>query len=141
MIYDFIKATLDGLGYENAQDTPFSQTHDFDGMLFVYTASNEAITDYTIGGRIMDFNQEFKIYGITSDQFVENSLNDGMGKRLFQIFGQMKASLPQTVVDSNGNHLIVDVINPSIQYEGTDNKQLRVTSLTFDVLWTYRFGD
>lgn len=140
MIYDFIKATLDDMGYESSQDTPFSQTHDFDGLMFVYTTNGQAISEYTMGCNIMDISQSFTIYGITSDQFIENSIDDGMGKRLLAIFNNLKASVPTVVSDDSGDYNIVDVQNPSISYEGVDNKQLRVTALTFSVLWSYRYG-
>lgn len=140
MIYDFIKATLDEMGYESSQDTPFSQTHDFDGLMFVYSTSGQAISDSQMGCSIMDVSQGFIIYGITSDQFIENSIDDGMGKRLIEIYNNLKANAPTTVTDSSGDYYIVDVQNPSISYEGVDNKQLRVTALNFTVLWSYRYG-
>ena len=140
MIYDFIKATLDSLGYESSQDTPFSQTHDFDGLMFVYSTAGQAISDAVMGCNVLDASQVYVIYGITSDQFVENSIDDGMGKRLMGIYNVLKASVPTTLSDSTGLYYITDVQDPSISYEGTDNKQLRVTSLKFRVVWTLRIG-
>lgn len=140
MIYGFIKSILDDFGYKSAQDTPFSQTQDFADILFVYTNDGKAITTFNMGCPNMESQQNFKIYGITSDLFIENSMDDNIAKKLLEVFSAMKASLPQYFEDSNGTHQIIDIFNPTISYEGTDNKQLRVTSLSFSVIWTYRYG-
>lgn len=140
MVYQFIKSVLDEMGYDNAQDVPLAQLQDTGKPLFVYTSQKQAVTTYNMGNPVADIRQAFSIIGVTSDLYYSEAAEDAMGIKLQGIFDAMKARLPVTVSDDNGQHTIVDVLDPAIAFMGTDNKTLRITELSFTLLRTYRYG-
>ena len=140
MVYNFIKSVLDSKGYNSSQDTPLGELLDTAEQHFVYTADGEVVSDMNIGSVVIDNQQTFKIYGVTSDLY-DGASQDDMGITLMGIYKEMRAQLPVTVVDTNGSHKITDVISPAVTFVGVDKKTLRVTELRFVVLWSYNYGN
>ena len=140
MVYNFIKSVLDSKGYNSSQDTPLGELLDTAEQHFVYTADGEVISDMNMGSLVIDNQQTFKIYGVTSDLY-DGASQDDMGIALMGIYKEMRARLPASFTDTNGSHKITDVINPAVTFVGVDKKTLRVTELRFVVLWSYNYGN
>jgi len=140
MVYKYIKSVLDSLGHKNAQDTPLGELTDSANKLFVYTGGDLKNSGFTMGCPVIDNVQKFYIYGVTSDLYIENTLDNTMGRELLHIFNELRKGLPYQGYDTNGTHYITDITDPQIKYLGTDSKTLRVTEMEITVLWSYKYG-
>jgi len=141
MIYELIESVLDELGYDNVQDTPIAELQSGAESLFVYTAGDTLSNTFIMGKPIVDMEQMFKIYMVTSDLYADTMEDNETTITLLEVFNKIKSKLPKQTSNSTGSYYITDITDPHIQFSGTNEQSQRIAELHFRAIWSYNYAN
>lgn len=142
IVYDLIKDSIEDLGYtKHFQDMPLVQLNTPKETTVVYTTKDDAITYTEIGNTVSIYGEQtYIVYIITDDLYYDESQDGTLTTRLLALYRKIASKIPYSVTDTNGEHRVFSVTNPTTTFSGKTEKGARVAELTFKVYWIYKYG-